>query len=367
MSIDPVSAGGCPGPDPAPDRTVDSSARQGETSAQPLGIQWLATRLPALMAVMRSKLVRRTFLIAVLALLGVALYHQSGTLWSELQRLSAPVLLLAFVAGLCGLLCSFMVWRTLLADLGSKLSVPEAWRIFFIGQLTKYVPGSVWPVLAQMELAADRGVPRDRSVLSALLSYATMTCTGAVVAVVTLPFAAGGSFGHYFWVLFAIPLAAVLLSPPVLNRLFALLLRVLRRPPLEHVLSIRGLSLTMSWALAGWACNGFMTYILLRQLAGHSSGALLASVGGYALSWVAGFVAVFAPAGAGVREAVMVAALSSRTTAATALTIALVTRALAVLSDGVTGAIAAALIGRRRLQELRAGRLQRAPAPAAEG
>src|SRR6202012_2930728 len=99
---------------------------------------------------------------------------------------------------------------------------------------------------------------------------------------------------------------------------------------------------TMGWALAGWACKGFMTYVLLRQLAGHSRGAVLLSVGSFSLSWVAGFVAVFPPAGAGVREAVMIATLGSRTTAATALTIALVTRALSVVWDVLTGAAAAA-------------------------
>jgi uncharacterized membrane protein YbhN (UPF0104 family) len=314
------------------------------------------------MAAMSSRVVRLGFLAVVLALLAFALDDQAGTLWREVQQLSAPVLLVALAGGLGGVICSLMVWRTLLADLGSPLALSEASRVMFIGQLGKYLPGSIWPVLAQTELGADRGVPRGRSALSVLLSYTVMICTGGAVAAVTLPFAVGGSFGHYFWVLLAIPAAVVVLSPPVLNRLFGLLLRVLRQAPLQQALSARGLSRTMGWALAGWACNGFMTYVLLRQLAGHSRGAVLLSVGSFSLSWIAGFVAVFAPAGAGVREAVMIATLGSRTTAATALTIALVTRALAVFCDAITGATAAALIGRRRIQELRAGRDQGAPA-----
>jgi uncharacterized membrane protein YbhN (UPF0104 family) len=367
MTTDPV-----PAPDSQSQSPTLSSAGNPETGgpdervlAKPSGAALLGKRLPALMAAMSSRVVRLGFLAVVLALLAFALYHESGTLWRELQELSAPVLLLAFVGGLGGLICSFMVWRTLLADLGSALPLPEAWRVMFIGQLGKYLPGSIWPVVAQTELGADRGVPRGRSALSVLLSYTVMICTGAAVAAVTLPFAVGGSFGHYFWVLLALPAAVVVLSPPVLNRLFGLLLRLLRQAPLQRGLSGSGLSRTMGWALAGWACNGFMTYVLLRQLAGHSSGAVLLSVGSYSLSWVAGFVAVFAPAGAGVREAVMVATLGSRTSAATALTIALVTRALAVVGDAVTGAAAAGLIGRRRLQELRAGRGS-PPGPAAD-
>jgi uncharacterized membrane protein YbhN (UPF0104 family) len=315
-----------------------------------------ARGLTSLLRIMRSKVIRFAFLVVVLGLLAVAVADQAGALWREVQRLSAPVVLLAFAANLCGLICSLMVWRELLADLGSRLSVPEAWRIMFIGQLAKYIPGSIWPVLAQSELGADRGIPRSRSALSVLLAYAVMTCSGGVVAAVTLPFATAGTGAQYFWMIFFVPAAVVLLSPPVLNRLLGLVLRLLRRPPLEQGVSFRGLARTMAWAVAGWSFNGLMVYVLLRQLAGHPQGTLLVSIGGYSLSWAIGFLAVFAPAGAGVREAVLVAVLHVRTTTAIALTIALVTRAIAVLCDAVTGGAAAALIGRRRLRGLRAAR-----------
>ncbi len=305
---------------------------------------------------MRSKVIRFGFLAVVVALLVVALVDQAGTLWREVQRLSVPVVLLAFVACLCGLICSLMVWRELLADLGSRLSIPEAWRIMFIGQLAKYLPGSIWPVLAQSELGADRGIPRSRTALSVLLGYAVMTCSGVVVAAVTLPFAAGATFARTFWVLLLIPVAVVILSPPVLNPLLRLVLRLSRQPPLPQGVSFMGLARAMMWAAAGWSCNGIMTYVLMRQLAGEPPGTFLVSIGGYALSWAVGFLAVFAPAGAGVREAVMIAILSTRTTTAIALTVALVTRALAVVADAVTVAAAAALVGRRRLRRLRAAR-----------
>ena len=57
----------------------------------------------------------------------------------------------------------------------------------------------------------------------------------------------------------------------------------------------------------------------------------------------------------------MVAVLHTQTTTAIALTVALVSRAIQVVSDALTGAAASALVGRRRLRELRAAR-QVAPA-----
>ena len=308
--------------------------------------------LASLVRIMRSKLIRLGFLAVVLVLLAVALVDQGDTLWHEVQRISAPVVLLAFGLSLCGLFCSLMVWREMLASLGSRLSIAEAWRIMFIGQLAKYIPGSIWPVLAQSELGADRGIPRSRSALSVLLSYAVMTCSGAAVAAITLPFATARTTAQYFWVLTVVPVSIVALSPPVLNRLLSFALRLAGQPAMEHRVSFTGLARTMAWALAGWLFNGLMVYVLTRQLAGHPQGTLLVSVGAYSLSWVAGFVAVFAPAGAGVREGVMVAVLGTRTTTAIALAIALVTRAISVLCDGLVGAAAGALVGRRRLREL---------------
>lgn len=323
------------------------------TPARPtLVTRWIGL----LVRVMRAKAVRFGFLALVLVLLGVTLVHEAGTLGHELQKLSAPVVLLAFVASLAGLFCSLMVWREMLADLGSRLSVPEAWRIFFIGQLSKYIPGSIWPVLAQSELGADRGIPRSRSALSVMLCYAVMTCSGGVVAAITLPFATAGSVAQYFWILSLIPVGAVLLSPPVLNRMLRLVLRLSGQPALAQGVSYRGLARTMAWAMAGWLCNGVMIYLLLRQLAGDRQGTLLVSVGGYSLSWVAGFLAVFAPAGLGVREAVMIAALHTLAPAKIAITVTLFSRALSVVADAATGAVAAALVGRRRLRQLRAAR-----------
>ena len=340
----------------APAHAADPAAGTAQVPPGPVGGAAFARGLTLLIRLMRTKVVRFGFLALVVALLAVALYDQAGTLWHQIQRLSWPIVLLAFALSLCGLVCSLMVWREMLADLGSRLSIPEAWRIMFIGQLAKYVPGSIWPVIAQSELGADRGIPRSRSALSVVLCYAVMTCSGAVVAAITLPLAKAASAAQYFWILFLVPVGVAALSPPVLNRLLRIVTRLARQPPMQQGVSYKGLARTMAWAIAGWASNGLMVYVLMRQLAGDRQGTLLVSVGAYSLSWSIGFLAVFAPAGAGVREAVMIAVLHTQTTTAIALTIALVSRALSVVSDAVTGAAASALVGRRRLSQLRAAR-----------
>jgi uncharacterized membrane protein YbhN (UPF0104 family) len=363
----PASTAGGSGESPPRAGPADrAAAPRAQQPQEPSGRPALTRALAVLVRLMRSKLVRVGFLVAVLVLLAVVLYDQASTLRHEVQRLSWPVLLLAFVLGFLGLCGNLMVWREMLADLGTRLTVPEAWRIYFIGGLSKYVPGSIWPVLAQAELGADRGIPRSRSALSVVLCYAVMTCSGVVVAAITLPFASAGSVAQYFWILLLIPVGVAALSPPVLNRLLRLVLRLAHQDQEQMSVSYMGLARTMAWALVSWTFNGLVIYVLLRHLSGVHQGTLLVSIGAYSLSWAIGLVSP-TPAGAGAREAVMIAVLHSQTTAGIALTVALVSRALSVVTDAVTGAAASALVGRRRLREIRAARRMAADRPVRPG
>jgi hypothetical protein len=65
-------------------------------------------------------------------------------------------------------------------------------------------------------------------------------------------------------------------------------------------------------------------------------------LGAFAVSWIAGFVFVLAPAGAGVREAIMVALLGTTMSPATAL----IPRLMLTLGDVILGGLALAAICR---------------------
>lgn len=305
---------------------------------------------------LRSRLTRLVFLAIVVALLVAALVDQGGDMWRDIQKLSAPVIFLAFAGQIGSLAFSVLVWRELLADLGSRMSMIDAWRIYFIAQLGKYMPGKVWQIVAQAELSKDVGVPRDRSAMSALLALGVTIVTGGLVAAATLPFDGGGSVTHYLWFLLVIPFGVAAMSPPVMNRLLSLALKLLKRPPLAKGVSLGGLLRATGLAIAQWLCLGGATFVLLHRLGDHQSNLFLASSGAYALSWVVGFLAIIAPAGIGAREAVLVAALSGQSGTSAALAIALLTRGLAVAGDAITGLTAAALVGQGRFRRLRSAK-----------
>jgi glycosyltransferase 2 family protein len=294
--------------------------------------------------------VARPVLAALIFLaIGYAVVSQWNGVRSALLTLDWPSVVLSFVAAFAGTVASLMAWRALLADEGHPLPVLVAGRIFFVGQLGKYLPGSVWSIVMQMELAKSAGVQRGRAFTTSLawvgLSLSTALCMG----VLGLPVLASAHQGE-LWVLVAmLPFALVASAPPVLTRLVNLVLRVMRKGPLPKALSWRGVLTACAWLALTWVLFGLHLWLLANALGAPGVGGVTRCIGGFALAMAAGVVFVFAPSGAGVREALIVAALSPVMTPGEALGIAVVSRALFILAD-VGSAGAAALSGARRMR-----------------
>jgi len=250
----------------------------------------------------------------------------------------------AMVGVLLALLATMQVWRVLIGALGSPLPVGASARVMFIGQLGKYLPGSVWPVLAQMELGTAHRVPRHRSASASVLTMLLTLLAGLLVALVTLPFVSGST--SYWWVFLVAPVLLVCLYPKLLNGVLNRMLRLTRRPPLEQPLAGRAIAGALAWALISWTCYGLQIWLMAIRLgAPYGTGALLAT-GGFAFAWCVGFLVVFAPAGAGVRDVVLVAILSPTLGVGNATAVALVSRVLLTVADLITAAVAAGF-GRR--------------------
>lgn len=310
--------------------------------------RWVS-RLPSA----RSAL-RLAFVAVVLGLGTVAVLRSGEDLRRAASELSPATLVLAELAVLGGLLGGMLSWQALLADLGSPLPLPAAFRVFFLGQLGKYVPGSVWTLVAQMELGKEHGVPRARSGAVGLVALALSLVAGLLLAAATLPFVSAGALERYWWVFLAVPVLGVGLLPAVANPALDRLLRLARRGGLERRLSGRGVLRALTWALLAWACFGVQAWLLADALGAEGPGVLALATGAFSLAWVIGFLVVFAPAGAGVREVALVAGFAPVLGPEPALLLALVSRALMTVGDLLWAGAAVAVSAPARRRAARA-------------
>ncbi|GAB7192217.1 hypothetical protein NUM3379_29260 [Kineococcus sp. NUM-3379] len=298
--------------------------------------------LQRLLRALRSPLVRGGFLLLALGFAAWAVAREREAVAGALARLDTGSAALALLLSVLNVALAGASWRAVVADLGSPLPWRSAAAVFFVGQLGRYVPGSVWQFLAQAELGRDHGVPRRRTATALAVSLLVSMTTAALLVLLALPEALRRSGsgaeavpGWVSWLPWAAPLLVVLLLPRVLNPLLRACLRLVRQEPPEHDLSARGVVAAAGWALASWLAVGGQVFVLARAAvpAAGEAGLLGLSVGGYALAWVVGFVVVFAPAGAGAREAALVAVLSAALTGGGALVVALLSRVLLTVAD----------------------------------
>ena len=282
--------------------------------------------------------------IVLFALVLLAVVFTIARNWStvrhDLGQVSPSALALSSALALLGLVFTLLGWRALLADLGSPLHIAPASGVLFVGQLGKYLPGSVWTVVAQAEVAAGLGVPRARSTVVGLLSVLMSAMAGLGVGMVALPglLSAGGGPAYLLLVVLLVA-GVVVLHPRVLNRVVDRALRLARRQPPEQPLSGRAIVVTMVFFVLAWLSLGLHVWVLVRSLGGDASATLLPSVFGYALAASLGMLALLLPAGLGLREVLLGLLLSDQLPHSVVLTVVILSRFIVTLADVLAAAV----------------------------
>ncbi len=293
----------------------------------------------------RSPLQRRlraAFLVAAVAFAVLALASQWDEVGDRIGQLSVGHVGLAAACALGSLAASFLAWRETLAGLGDRLPVPTAARIFYLGQLAKYVPGSIWAIVGQMELAKVHGVRRERTASAGIVVLVISLAMGLVLGLLAVPALLDADGEIYASsVLLLLPLAVVL-HPRVLTRLVSTGLRLVRRPPLEDPLTIATIWRVALWSLLSNGLLGLQIWQLAIDVGGSGWALLPLSLGGYGLAAAISLVVIPLPAGAGLREAVLVLLLAPNIGAAAATLVAVLARLILTLADVVAAALAAA-------------------------
>jgi hypothetical protein len=201
-----------------------------------------------------------------------------------------------------------------------------------VGQLGKYVPGSVWPVLAQMELVRRTDCPALWSAPPRCWPSAIAVPVALVIGLLAVPGLLSADGSAYLLLFLALPGRDTSLpssAQPLLDRA----LRLARRPPMPQRIDGRAVLRVAALAAGSHLLLGLQAGCWRLDLGADGVAVLPLAVGAFALASVAGLLALPVPAGAVVREAVLVVALSPVLPLGSALLLALVSRVLLTVGD----------------------------------
>lgn len=279
---------------------------------------------------------RPAITVAWVVVVAVAAAAVAGREWERISdRVSdlSPALVLAgAVATLAAKLALGENARVAAGRHGIDLTWAQATRLYNLSQLGKYVPGSVWQFVGRGVSYRERGA-RLGDIRDALLTESLWVIGGAAVVglalggTAVLPAVASavdGRTGVWLVAGTAVVVVAVLTVVAVRGRRArARALEYTRRAvPTPRAV----LTQALVWGLLG---TGFWCFCLAADV----SVSWPYAVGLFSAAYALGFVVLLAPAGLGVRDAVLVAGLLPVTGAETGLLVAVVARLVYLLVE----------------------------------
>lgn len=272
------------------------------------------------------------FAVVVIACIAWTVVANWASFSASVSQMDPLWIVASGAAGFTGVALSMLAWRAIVIAFGHRISVRDAGYVVFVSQIGKYIPGGVWPIVAGSQLGRRAGLPTATTVVTLTAQLGVSLVTGSTLAV-------GALFGfpalrEYAWVLVVlVVIGVVALLPPVMRRVLGWMFTVMkRRDELPELRTLPLLS-AVGWSLASWAAFGLHLWCIVSALGTVDVAAILPAICGYALAWVVGFLAVIAPAGAGVREAILALVLANTVTASSILGIVLVSRFVLIVVD----------------------------------
>ena len=255
------------------------------------------------------RIAKIAFAIAVVIFIASVLVSQ----WGELREAAANAHpRWGYIALSCALVLAnyallIQAWRILLHGWGGSLGFWESARIWTISNLGRYIPGKIWAIGSLAVMAQSRGVSGAAAVGAALLGSLINTVAGLIVLAAT----GAGVLELPTVAVAAIVLlgAAILVAPPFLPWLGKVAGRLARRditiPRIPH----SAIWITAAISALSWVLYGVAFRVLAAGVLSRAPGAVGLYTAIYTGSYLAGFLAIIAPGGVGVREVVMAGAL----------------------------------------------------------
>jgi glycosyltransferase 2 family protein len=293
------------------------------------------------------ELLSALMLVLVLVAVAVVVSRNRQAFIDSIDKVGVGGIVLSAAAALVGVGGTYLQWRAVLIGLDVRLGVAEGARVFFVSQLGKYLPGSVWPVVMQMEAGRRRGANRRTMLAANLITVLLSVCVGVVLAGLLLPFSVPAALHRFWWALAALPLLVVLALPRSLPFLLDRLLKVLRRAPLDVVMTGSATRTALGWSALSWVALGTHLAVLVAAIGKPSLGLLALCVGAMGLAVSAGVLFLPAPAGAGLREVVLGYVLVAVLTSGQVVAVVIASRVILLLADLLMAGLVALTSPRR--------------------
>lgn len=246
-------------------------------------------------------------------------------------------------------LLSPLLWLAIFRSLGGRVGLRDAFRIYLVTSVAKYLPGKVMLVAARIAMLQERGQPASTTFTSTLLELIFSLLAAAIITVACLPLLLWEygleSFASFVAVVAVVALLAGLvgLHPRTMGPGLRLVARFLPRrispmstTPPAFATTLLVLAGNVLMRLIGI----FGLFAIVRSVVPMDLSLLPQLLGIAAASYLFGFAVPISPAGIGAKEGLMTVLLATMMPAPAAAIISVLNLLMGIVAELIAAGIA---------------------------
>jgi uncharacterized membrane protein YbhN (UPF0104 family) len=289
--------------------------------------------------------------------IGLILYFLVGQLvrhWQKVRDFDWHINYVYLAAAMLSVIFTFFifssVWRLIVLSLDKNVSYRKSFKIAYLANLGRYIPGKIWQMFGMIYLARKEGVTEEEAVTSFGLSQLFAIPSGLFSGLLFLS-VYPGVLARYSDIPFlsfgviAIAVAILVVSmlvvfkPGLMEAAFNRVIILIKRKPIRLRMNKSLAAAIYGGYFLAWSMYGFSFWLFVRAITVEPT-ALLPMAGIFIIAYQIGYLFLLAPGGVGPREAMMAMMLTPFFGPGVPAAIAVAARIWLIAAEAVSALIA---------------------------
>lgn len=299
-----------------------------------------------------SKTLRNVITILVIAGIFALLLRNMILNWTKIPfeelHFNVPLILFSFGMLIIHFASYSRSWQVIMGRLGMPMTLSQSAWMIATTQVGKYIPGKIWYMVGRVYVGKQARMDGKILAISMVLETCLLMITGTIIFLTATMITGDGNPGMVILSAVLGIVAITFLHPRVLIRASNILLRVLRKPEVAITLTYPQILHVSIYFFGLWIAQIIGFALLVRAIYPVPFSGVFNLASAYTLSWIGGFIALFAPGGLGVREGMMTLLLSPILPLPLAIAVSLIARVWITVFEAIVFFIGLAIQRRAR-------------------
>jgi uncharacterized membrane protein YbhN (UPF0104 family) len=246
-------------------------------------------------------------------------------------------------------LCGSQGWREVIRGFGIQIKLYESFRVVYLANLGRYIPGKVWQVIGMVGLAKELSIAPSISMASFALVQAYALPASFILIPLTLGLgdstATLAVYRDVIYIFMAVVVVVFLIlffRPDGLEWALNKVLKLFKQEPVKYKPNMKNRISILIWYIFNWALFGLSFHFFLKALIVDMPIPIYISTGAYITAYILAYITLISPAGLGVREGIMSAIIAPHLGGPVAASIALINRVWITIAEVIITILALA-------------------------